>query len=45
MKDSVIAKIRNPYGIQWEYASPPSVQSVFNGISTVTIDLAGELSV
>ena len=43
--DSAINKIRNPYGIQWEYASPPSVQSVFNGISTVTIDLAGELSV
>lgn len=45
MNDSAIDKIRNPYGIEWEYASPPSVQSVFNGISTVTIDLTGDLSV
>ena len=38
-------KMQEPDGIRWEYASPPSVQSVFNGISTITVDLIGEQSV
>jgi hypothetical protein len=35
---------RNPAGILWEYASPPSVQSVQADISTVQITLVGELN-
>ena len=38
-------KMQEPDGIRWEYASPPTVQSVFNGISTITVDLIGEQSV
>ena len=39
------ATIQKPYGIRWEYSSPPKVQSVYNGISTVSIDLTGEINV
>ena len=35
---------RNPAGIQWEYAAPPSVQSVQTDTSTVQITLVGELT-
>lgn len=45
MNDAARAKMQDPDGIRWEYASPPSVQSVFNGISTITVDLVGEQSV
>lgn len=31
--------------IRWEYESPPEVQSVYNGISTVTVNLIGEINV
>jgi hypothetical protein len=45
MNDAAQNKMQRPDGIRWEYASPPSVQSVFNGISTITVDLVGEQSV
>jgi hypothetical protein len=35
--------IKSPANILWEYAEPPQVESVFNGISTVTVRLVGEL--
>jgi hypothetical protein len=37
--------VRAPDNIRWEYSSPPKVQSVYNGISTVSIDLTGEINV
>ena len=37
--------IKAPYNICWEYSGPPKVQSVYNGISTVSIDLTGEINV
>jgi hypothetical protein len=36
-------KVRNPSGIEWLYAEPPSVSSVIGGISTVTVKLVGEM--
>lgn len=39
LKDAVQA----PVNILWEYAEPPQVESVFNGRSTVTVRLIGEL--
>ena len=37
--------IKRPYNIRWEYSGPPKVQSVYNGISTVSIELTGEINV
>jgi hypothetical protein len=45
MDDAVRVRIQSPNGINWEYAGPPEVQSVFNGISTVSIGFIGELNV
>ena len=36
-------KVRDPGGIAWLYAEPPSVSSVIAGISTVTVKLVGEM--
>jgi hypothetical protein len=36
-------KVRNPSGIEWLYAEPPSVSSVIAGIGTVTVKLVGEM--
>lgn len=35
--------VQAPANILWEYAEPPQVESVFNGRSTVTVRLIGEL--
>jgi hypothetical protein len=45
MNATLIAQVQAPYNIRWEYASAPSVQSVYNGISTVSVELLGELDV
>jgi hypothetical protein len=45
MSGGLTATVQAPYNIQWEYSSPPKVQSVYNGISTVSIDLTGEINV
>ena len=45
MDNALRARIQSPNGIRWEYAAPPKVQSVYNGISTVSIDFVGELNV
>ena len=45
MSASLTATVQAPYNIQWEYSSPPKVQSVYRGVSTVSIDLTGELNV
>jgi hypothetical protein len=43
--ESVQARIQSPNNIRWEYAEPPSVQSVISGISTVSVSFVGELNV
>lgn len=43
MSTTLTSKIQAPTQIKWEYVNPPEVRSVFNGRSTVTITLAGEL--
>jgi len=43
MSDSLRGVVQAPTNIQWEYAQPPQVESVFNGRSTVTVSLIGEL--
>lgn len=45
MDAAIQARIQSPNGIQWEYGGPPEVQSVFNGISSVSITFIGELNV
>lgn len=35
--------LQSPTNILWEYAEAPQVESVFNGRSTVTVRLIGEL--
>jgi hypothetical protein len=45
MDATVRGRIQTPNGIKWEYAGPPEVESVYNGRSNVSIQLAGELSV
>lgn len=43
MADNLQGFIQSPYNIRWEYTGPPTVQSVYRGISNVTIELQGEL--
>ena len=43
MDATLTSKIQSPTQIKWEYTAPPDIKSVINGISTVTITLAGEL--
>jgi hypothetical protein len=45
MSDALRGTVQAPDNIRWEYSSPPKVQSVYNGISTVSIDLTGEINV
>jgi hypothetical protein len=40
---TVTGKIQAPAGIEWVYAGPPDVSSVFKDISTVRVSLIGEL--
>ena len=35
--------IRSPSNVKWRYAEPPQVQSVKSGVSTVIVNLVGEL--
>jgi len=41
--DTLQGKVRNPDGIEWLYAEPPSVTSVIKDISSVTVKLVGEI--
>ncbi len=43
MSDSLRGVVQAPTSILCEYAQPPQVESVFNGRSTVTVSLIGEL--
>jgi hypothetical protein len=36
--------VKAPLNISWEYSEPPTVETVFNGISNVTVRLIGELN-
>lgn len=44
MSEAFGDELRAPDGISWEYAEPPVIEAVFNGISSVTVRLIGELS-
>ena len=43
MSTTLKGVVQAPTNILWEYAEPPQVESVFNGRSTVTVRLIGEL--
>jgi len=43
MSTTLKETVQSPASILWEYAEPPQVESVFNGRSTVTVRLVGEL--
>lgn len=43
MSDDLRGVVQAPTNILWEYAQSPQVESVFNGRSTVTVSLIGEL--
>ena len=43
--DHVRSRIRNPSNIKWRYAEPPSVVQGIDQISTVTVNLVGEIEV
>lgn len=45
MDEDLKGFIKEPSNISWRYAAPPEVQSVRPSMSTVTVRLAGELSV
>jgi len=44
MSTTLKVVVQTPANILWEYAEPPQVESVFNGRSTVTVRLIGELN-
>lgn len=44
MDATVRVYMQSPKGIQWEYADPPQVESVYPGISNVSVSLLGELN-
>lgn len=44
MSTTLAGSIQSPTQIQWEYASPPEVQSIQTDLSKVTIALTGELT-
>ena len=44
MSTTLKSKVQAPTQIQWEYAGPPEVTSVFPGRSSVQIQLTGELT-
>jgi hypothetical protein len=43
MDSALSSQLSAPTGILWEYASPPDVESVTKGISTVRVELVGEI--
>ena len=43
MGSSLEGIIQAPSSVKWRYASAPKVQSVKTGVSTVSVDLIGEL--
>lgn len=43
MSTALRAQVQAPTQIKWEYAAPPEVTSVYVGISSVRVQLVGEL--
>ena len=43
MNNDLEGLIQAPSNVKWHYASPPQVRSVQKGVSTVTVELIGEL--
>jgi hypothetical protein len=44
MNSDLRGKVQAPTLIRWEYVGPPEVSSVMDGLSSVRIQLAGELT-
>jgi hypothetical protein len=44
MDATMAARIQAPTNVQWAYSSEPKVASVFPGVSTVSVDLVGEVA-
>lgn len=44
MHTALRGKIQAPSQIRWEYAGPPEISSVFPGLSTVQVQLTGEIT-
>lgn len=42
MTDSLRGRIQAPTGVKWEYADAPRLESVFPGLSNVSVSLLGE---
>ena len=45
ISDPLAGRMRSPSHILWEYESPPVLQSIHTGITTVSVRLIGELDV
>ncbi len=45
MSSELATLTQSPALIRWEYEGPPEIESVYKGISNVTINLIGELNV
>jgi len=45
MDGTLTSKMQQPYNIRWEYTGPPAIQSIYTNISTVSVELLGELNV
>lgn len=46
MTDRLESKIQQPYSnLRWRYAEPPTIKSVIEGVSTVSVKLVGEIKV
>lgn len=41
---ALLSTLKAPTSIQWEYAEPPAIETVFKGRSTVTVRLVGEIA-
>ena len=44
ISSTIYNEVRAPEGIEWFYAEAPNVQNVIKGISTVRVQLIGELA-
>lgn len=44
MDSTMAGRIQAPSNVRWAYSSEPKVSSVFPGLSTVTVDLVGEVA-
>ena len=43
MSDSLASSVKAVSTLRWEYESPPAIESIFRGISVVSLTLIGEI--